>query len=283
MAFKGTFPANKAVPSPYGLFSVAKVVKHSGADDHWAGGFSQETEMCAFDASIVDICGAETPIQIFDSGEAERFFDVPPFGIIAKDECLTQGWSVEDRRARVTRQLEVITPKAVEVELWNGLYRQALDGTEDGSYLSSTAADVVHATAQKYRVGLAILEQALADCSTGVQGTIHMTPLVASMMGEDLQVDGGQLVTSAGNLVAVGTGYDGRGPGENVAPADEFVHWIYATGPVSVHIGVKELVTISAQQATNPVTNVMTYVAERPASVNWDGCCHLAAKIDIRL
>jgi hypothetical protein len=61
------------------------------------------------------------------------------------------------------------------------------------------------------------------------------------------------------------------------------VHYMYATGPVFVHLGSEELVTVSEDQAVNPQTNEMVMVAERPASVHWDGCCHFAQQVDVRL
>lgn len=289
MPFKGVFPAAQNTPAPYGLFSVADVTRHTTTDSHWGSHFSQETESCVFDASIVDVCGRETPIQIFDSTNAIRWIDVHPFGIIAKDACLTPGWSVLDRQARVKRQLELVTEKAAETELWNGLYlqkwnaRNAVAPTTQGMFLASTSATALNANvAVKPKVGLALLEQALAGCSTGYQGTIHMTPLVSSMIGMEMQRDGDKLVTPNGNSIVVGTGYDGRGPGQT-APANNFTHWIYATGPMFVHLGAGELITVSEGEATNVATNTMTYVAERPASVHWDGCCHLAVQVDIRL
>lgn len=288
MPNKGVFPAAKLSPAPFGLFSVADVQRHGTRDEHWIEHFSQESESCAFDASLVDVCGAETPIQIFDSSDARRWIDVHPFGIIAKDECLSIGWSVQDREARVKRQLELITEKAVETELWNGLYLQAWNTSEGvttntGMYLSSTSSTTLNGgTAVKPKIGLALLEQALAECSTGFQGTIHMSPLLAATLGVELKLEDDHLITSTGNKVVIGAGYDGRGPGAS-APTNDFTHWIYATGPMFVHLGTNELITVSVDQAINPSTNEMTYVAERPASVHWDGCCHFAVQVDIRL
>lgn len=284
MPFKGVFPADKVTPAPNGLFSVASVTRHGGRDDHWAMGFAQESEACAFNASLIDICGAEAPINFFDTSDRERFVNTLPFGIVARDECLTPGWNVQNRKARVLRQLDLVTPKAVEMELWNGSYRQAADaGATTGMYLSSTAAEVIETGAQKPRVAMALLEQAIATCGPGFQATLHMTPLVTSMIGAELRASDDRLETVNGNLVAVGAGYDGRGPGEATAPTNNFVHWIYATGPVSIHLGTDELVTVDEVQATNAATNEMTYVAERPASVHWDGCCHFAVQVDVRL
>jgi hypothetical protein len=287
MPFRGIIPAAKVSAHPFGLFSAAKVVNHTGSDDHWIGGASVETEACAFDAKVIDICGEMEPISVFDAGDAQRYFNVTPFGIVATDTCGTPGWSVQDRKARVVRQLELVTQKAVELELWNGAYTQEIDGATTGMYLSASDTEKVSGdVAVKPIVGLALLEQALATCGVGMTGVIHASPLVASVLGnQHLDIADGHLVTTNGNPVAAGAGYDGRGPGETDAPtgAEQFEHWMYATGPVFVHLGSKELITVTEGQATNAVTNEMTYVAERPALAYWDGCCHFAVKVDVRL
>jgi hypothetical protein len=272
---------------PYGLFSAATVTNHSGGSDHWINGVAVETEACAFEAKVIDICGANPDIPVFEQGDAPRYFDGYPFGIVASDSCVSIGWSVQDRKAKVVRQLELITQKAVELELWNGAYAQTVvpdpNFGDPAMYLSSTAATQITATPVEPLVGIALLEQALATCGVGMQGTIHATPLIASMLAnKGIEQDDGQLKTGNGNLVVAGAGYDGRAPGAT-APPSEFVHWIYATGPVFVHLGSKELITVTEGQATNTATNEMTYVAERPAMVYWDGCCHFAVPVDVRL
>lgn len=285
MPFKGVLPAEKLTPAPYGLLTAADVTEHGSRDEHWIGGFSAESEACAFNATLVDICGDINPVTVRDTLDGKRWIDVEPYGIVAMDHCLTPGLSVIDRRARILRQLDLITPKAVETELWQGLFNRADNSAETGMYLSSTAATTITATAQKPKVGLALLEQNLASCSSGFQGVIHMTPLVASMLDfNSMEHDGDQLVTTNGNLVAVGTGYDGRGPGDDTSPAaSATVHWIYATGPVFVHLGTDELVTINDAQSVDPRTNVATWVAEKPAISYWDGCCHFGVKVDVAL
>ncbi len=290
MAFNGVIPAAKLVEAPFGLFSAAEVSERGPRDEHWGQGFAAMSEACTFDASIVDVCGGIPPIEVF-TGSDQRWKQVRPFGIVAKDECLALGFNAEDRRARVIRQLDVITNKAVERELWVGDYRAAwdadLESAEAGSstplgYLSQADTEVVEATAQKPQIALALLEQAYADCGPGLRATIHVSPLVAEMLGDHLTAEDGKLYTHQGNIVAVGSGYDGSGPGQ-AAPTNKFTHWMYVTGQVFVVLGSKELVTVNEVQATNAVTNEMTYVAERPAAVYVDGCCQFAAQADVRL
>jgi len=284
MAFTGVLPAEKLTPAPYGLFTAADVTEHGSRDEHWIGGFSAESEACAFNATLIDICGDVDPVTVRDTLDDQRWIDVEPFGIVAMDHCLTPGLSVIDRRARILRQLDLITPKAVETELWQGLFRREADGAETGMYLASTAATTITATAQKVRVGLGLLEQNLANCSSGFQGVIHITPLVAALLGTELDQDGDTLLTKSGNKVSVGTGYDGRGPGDDASPAAAAVqHWMYATGPVFVHLGTDELVTVNDAQSVDVETNIATWVAEKPAIAYWDGCCHFAVKVDVTL
>jgi hypothetical protein len=291
MAFKGVIPAPAVTEAPFGLFSAATVAERGPRDEHWGMGFEAMTEACNFDATIVDVCGAIDPVDVYVSS-GDRFVSVRPFGVQALDECSTVGFSVEDRRARVVRQLEVVTPKSVEAEFWTGGYRRAWETEQlaldpawvddDTAFLASANTTTLEATAQKPAVALALLEQGLADCGPGYQGVIHLSPLIASILGDSLNVDGKQLVTNSGHVVAVGAGYDGRGPGQT-APANPFTHWMYATGPMFVVLGSKELITVDETQATDVTTNMMTYVAQRPAAVYSDGCCHLAASADIRL
>jgi hypothetical protein len=292
MAFKGVIPAPPVVEAPFGLFSAAEVVERGPRDEHWGQGFEAMTEACNFDASIHDVCGAIPPVDVYVNN-GDRFVSVRPFGILARDECSAVGFSVEDRRARVTRQLELVTQKSVEAEFWRGVYRSEweteqanLDPSwvdDDTAYLSSANTTALEATAQSPKVALALLEQGLADCGPGYEGVIHMSPLVASTFAGLLEPgDDGKLRTMSGHRVAIGAGYDGSGP-NRVAPANKFTHWMYATGPMFVVLGSKELITVNEQQATNAGTNMMTYVAARPAAVYSDGCCQLAVQADIRI
>jgi hypothetical protein len=138
----------------------------------------------------------------------------------------------------------------------------------------------------KPQVGIALLEQALASCGPGMQGVIHIPAnLGATLIGPNDEPisDSDPLHTINGNLIAVGNGYDGRGPGETDPPDDWFRPWVYATGPVFVDLGPGELVTPEWGSAVDPRTNEMSFIAVRPASVYWDGCCHFAVQVDIRL
>jgi hypothetical protein len=289
MPFRGVVPANKFAPSPYGLFSVADVTKHGTGDEHWAGGFDVDSEICNVEGAVIDVCGGD-PLVFLDPSDQE-YPKVMPFGIRARTSCLSTAHRAIDWKSRVMRQLEMITESAVEAELWAGTYAQ--DAANTNMYLSSSdavdvtsgSADGTGGTAVKPSVGIALLEQALATCGPGMQGVLHMPASVgATLIGpnDEPLSDADPLHTINGNLIAVGNGYDGRGPGETEAPADWFTPWIYATGPVFVDLGPGELVTPEWGSAVDPKTNEMNFIAVRPASVYWDGCCHFAVQVDIR-
>src|SRR3954463_11102675 len=105
MAFKGIIPAGSYKPAPFGLFSVAEVVERGPRDEHWGQGFEAESELCNYDATLVDVCAAIPDVPLFESS-VQRWQSIRPFGIVVADRCTTIGWNVDDRKARVIRQLE---------------------------------------------------------------------------------------------------------------------------------------------------------------------------------
>lgn len=287
MAFKGVLPAPRVTAAPYGLFSAAEVVERGPRDEHWGRGFEALSEICSFSAAIHDICGAVEPVSVFDGSEATRWRSVLPFGIVVTDDgCSTIGLAKDDRRARVVRQLDLVTEKAVETELYQGLYRREYDNfvseTSD-AYLSSSTATVVADSTGGFSPlqGLAILEQAYAASSPGVPGVLHLTPLLAVALKRQLIRADGKLYTITGSRVAIGSGYDGRGPGDTSSPSSLVQHWMYMSGPTYVVLGAKELITINEAMSVNPADNSTVFAAERPAAVYVDGCGQYAIKVDI--
>jgi hypothetical protein len=125
------------------------------------------------------------------------------------------------------------------------------------------------------------VEQNFANNNPGVQATIHLTPLMAIALRNWIKEDGGKLYTKAGSLVTINRAVSGTsGPQAGTAPTEI---WIYATGPVHVDLGSDELITVSASEIVNSVTNKVTYAAERPAAVYFDGCSWFGALADATL
>lgn len=271
-------------PARFGLLSAADVVNHSGTDEHWISGFHHETEACYFNATLRDVCALESESDVYVSPTGPRSFPAYPFSINAIDKCSTFGFNSTDRRERVLRQLELITAKAVEKELWTGAFGTELTRPDHRFLADSSATTLNGGTAVKPALGLALLEAALANLGPGYEGVIHMTRDTASMLAghyRQTPEDAGVLETMLGTKVAAGVGYDGTGPG-NVAITGTN-RWMYVTGPVTVHLGPKQVVNEKVAWAVDAHINDLVYQAERPAVVVWDGCVHAAVRVDLSL
>lgn len=284
MPFNGIVPAVQPEIASFGLLSVADVTDHSTSDGHWINGFDFETEACNFNASLMQICApGEADLELFNNASDPRFYPYKPFAIKAQDECLTPGWKVADRKAALLRNLDLVTQKALEMELWGGAYT-AVANADEGRWLASEAAtNLLTSGAVSPGLGLALLEKALGDCGVGGKGIIHVPRDVATILDTHAAPDGKVLKTKNNeNLVVSGVGYSGSAPGEEFR-TDPLKPWIYATGPIVVHLGENELITPQLEDAINVRTNVINWVAVKPAAVYWDGCCHFGVQIDLEL
>lgn len=289
MAFpnNGVVEAPKVVPSAFGLLAVVKP-ENSADEDRWIRGFSQEweTEVSNFvlwddTDNTVDIVGTRaTPV---------RHGRIKPFFIEATEDLSTLGYLGLDRVARITRQIEAGSQKAIEKELWDGEIRKG--ETHDNVALSSDTATILGGgTAYSPKRAIAILEQAIAEASQfGEQGCIHMTRDVAALLSSNSNMlfhdEGrGHLQTMGGTPVIVGNGYSGTGPdGASGATASISNKWIYATGTVKVYLGDVDVVNDNLAQGYDVSGNAndMRLKALRPAAVYFDTSIHLAVRVDL--
>lgn len=286
MAFNGVITADRLVEPSYGLFSVAEVTDRGPRDESWIGGFFVETLTCGRNTVIQPLCIAQddSPQEVFDSSNSSPFFHVMPFGIIEKFACENSiGYNAIDRRATVVEQLKTISEFAIEQELWTGGAAQedANPIPADRWLISATDVTPTAGTGVKAKLALALVEQAFSDANPGVQATIHISPLISSILIGHFDEDNHTLYTQNGSKVTINRGGGGvTGPASGGSATH---HWIYATGPVHVDIGGDELITVSASEIVNPTTNAVTYVAERPAAVYFDGCAWFGALADATL
>lgn len=284
MVTNGVYPAPEAVAPKNGLFSVAEVVEHGSRDEHWIGGYTVESDICGTTIRTLPLCVATdtTAVDVFDNSDGDRFFHVMGFGVIATIECINSiGFNAVDGRAKVVQKVVDATEYAVEKELWYGdiAQRDADTQTEPSRWLMNATS--VSSTGVKAKVALGLVEDAFARANPGVRATIHITPLIAAILGNDLDEDNNKWYTSNGSLVAINRGGDGAdGP---AAGGSDTKHWIYATGPVHVDLGSEELITVSPADAVNSKTNAVIYAAERPAAVYFDGCEWFGALADATL
>ena len=295
----GVFPPAALERAPGGLLDVATVLEHPDSFGQWTNGqFSWDTFACPVDLVLSDFCtnqGDGTIASVSQDGVPASW----PFGIITRSVCLTLGLKPDERKAIALKQNDIGTQKAVEYELWTGAISRATAAAGgarlQNRFLSdSLSVDVTPGTgAQSTYLGVAALEQALADCGLGAMGVIHMTRSVAALaFAHNLIAESdGILKTGLGTPVVAGVGYVASYPRQTAAssptpmpgphpvqamPTDQ---WMYATGPVSVHLGPSEV--MDDQPIIRISTNEIAVLAGRPAAVYWDSCCTFAAHVDL--
>jgi hypothetical protein len=288
MAFNGTFEAPKIVPSAFGLLAVVKP-ENNIDEDKWVRGFAQEWEttpeaVTNYDATDTTSASIATATPIY-------YDEIDPFFIEVDETLSTFSFSSIDRIARITRQLEGITQKAIEAELWDGAIR--IGRSHNNKALTDPAATILNSgTALSAKRALALLEHTIATTSpAGEQGVIHMTRDVAALLASNSQMlfhEKGMehLQTLTGTPVIVGSGYSGAGPtdaaGSTETPSDTN-KWMYATGKVRVFLGNPDVVNDSVAQgyAVSGNQNDVRLKAIRPAAVYFDTSIHLSVRVDL--
>ena len=292
MAFTGVMPAVDLIAPRYGLQAGSTVINHSENEQTWGAGFEQENGLCGIRGETWVWCGSVanytenppapvdtdaqrgvTELTTGDQEDADRWEQVYPFLVQAEDTCLN---TLHARRPETKQHLldvlEFLSIKGAERELWLG-------GSNQDSKALSRDAEMV-GTGLDAKKALGRVEDAMAACLPGVQGTIHIAPAVAALLDNSLQEDGGKLYTFAGSQVVVGAGYAGQ-PSEFDGDFDPSKSAIFGTGPVVVHLGPTSMVTDELAQMADIRHNEFHLRAERLVAVTFDGCCHVGATVSL--
>jgi len=289
MAFRGIYEAPKLVPTPNGILSVAHVMTHTSAkyDERWVRGFAYEFDSYATIRLLTVDDAVVTDATLFDATSSPNYLDYVPFFIESEIAQSLFGILGEDRFKIAIRQLEAATQKAVERELWEG--KTALADSNSNAYLSkASAATIPFSGAVTASEALKHLEQALSNSPAGLNGVIHMTRDVASILGSKLiylpgtEGNSGKTMTRLGTDVVVGSGYTGNGPiGATGAATSQTNRWMYATGSVDVHLSKVDVVNDSISQGVGYSQNDSKIKAVRAAAVYFDPSCHYAMRVAI--
>jgi hypothetical protein len=289
MAFpkNGVVTAPKIVPTGSGLLAVAKP-ENSVDEDMWIRGFAQEWETTVNYLTNWDDTDTTSDV-IVDDATVDYYEDIKPFFIEVEENISTLGFKGLDRIARITRQIEGMSQKAMEVELWDGVIRKA--ESHENLALSDANATILNSgTALNARRALALLEfEAGAVSHAGENGVIHMTRDVFSLLSSQGDVfmfneDEERVETTNGTPVIIGSGYSGEGPDEATgATATATNKWMYATGTVKTYLGDVDVVNDNLAQAydVSGNQNDMKLKAIRPAAVYFDTSIHLAVRVDL--
>jgi hypothetical protein len=287
MAFTGVFTAPKINPSDFGLLAVVK--PENGPDeDKWIRGFSQEWETTIQYLSNWD--DTDTTQGVIVNNATVNYYDeIKPFFIEVDETRSTLGFLGIDRIARITRQIEGMTQKAMEVELWDGEIRKG-ESHDNKALTASTATILNSGTALGVAKALAALEFEIGAVSHGgEQGIIHMTRDAFSLLSAEGQVfmhskGKDHLQTMGGTPVIVGSGYSGTGPDDATgATASISNKWMYATSAVKTFVGEIDVVNDNLSQAydVNGNQNDMRLKAIRPVAVYFDPSIHLAVRVNL--
>lgn len=289
MAFTktGVVTSPAIVPSAFGLFAVVKP-ENGPSEDQWIRGFAQEWETTVQELKNWDDTDS-TSGSVVTGGTINYYDDIKPFFIELQETRSGLSFNAIDRIARLTRQLEGMTQKAVETELWDGAVRKG--ESHDNKALSDANAGLVNGTTALSAVqALAQLEADMASASNaGENGVIHMTRDVAALLSTTGQVflhsEGkDHLQTLSGTPVVIGSGYSGNGPtGQTGASASATNKWMYGTGTVKLYLGNVDVVNDNLSQAYDVSGNAndMKIKAIRPAAVYFDTSIHLAVRVDL--
>lgn len=289
MAFptNGVVTAPEITPSSFGLFSVVKP-ESSTNEDRWIRGFSQEWDTSLYSAKLWDDTDTTSQTLVTDSTPT-YYTEIKPFFIEVEEVRSTLGFLGLDRIARLTRQVEGVTQRAIEHELWSGAIRKG--ESHSNLALSDAGATVLNGGgALAPRRALALLEQKISEYSPcGEQGVIHMTRDTAAVLASNSQMlfhdkDTQHLQTFGGTPVIIGNGYTGAGPaGDTNETPTASSKWMYASGTVKVYVGKVDVVNDNLSQAYNVSGNQndMRLKAIRPAAVYFDTTIHLAIRVDL--
>lgn len=289
MAFSktGVVSAPAIMPSAFGLFAVAKP-ENAPSEDQWIRGFAQEWETTVQELKNWDDTDS-TNGTVVTGGTINYYDDIKPFFIELQETRSGLSFNAIDRIARLTRQLEGMTQKAIETELWDGAVRKG--ESHDNKALSDANANLVNGTTALSAIqALAQLEADMAAASpAGENGVIHMTRDIAALLSTTGQVflhgEGrDHLQTLSGTPVVIGSGYSGNGPtGQTGASASATNKWMYGTGTVKLYLGDVDVVNDNLSQAydVNGNQNDMRIKAIRPAAVYFDTSIHLAVRVDL--
>lgn len=288
MAYTGVFEAPKIIPSMFGLLTVVKP-DTSVDEDKWVRGFSQEWETTP--QFITNYDDTDSTSEQISAPTVNYFDEIKPFFIEVDETRSTLGFSGIDRIARITRQLEGVTQKALEKELWAGAIR--IGESHDNKALVDPSATILNSgTALSARRAIALLEHTIGtDSPAGEQGVIHMTRDVAALLANDgslfYSMNGDERMrTVGGTPVIVGSGYTGAGPtdaaGDTETPTATN-KWMYATGTVKVYLGKPDVVNDNLAQGYDVSNNAnsVRLKAIRPAAVYFDPSIHLAVRVDL--
>jgi hypothetical protein len=274
----------------FGLLSVVQA-RYDQPDPHWRNGVTWQN-LCGIGFTTFDDYCVVSGAPLKQPTHTTPVYGATPFTPFAEVDCSPVGYDPQFEEARAADALGRSESWQVEYAFWTGSVAASGNNTyphlaadtavlDEGVLPSITlqcaATTITGSVILDVVEGLGRLEAALASCYNG-QGVIH----VPMILGEQLfragvaKVDGAQIKTQAGNLVALGAGYPGTGPdGTSISNAV----WVYATGPVFAYRSAIE--RFRFRDSFNRSENTAQMIAERTYVLGFDCCCLFALPISV--
>jgi hypothetical protein len=281
MAFRGVFPAPQIEPTEFGLFAVAKPNEHLTAamDEEWVRGFYQMYNTLPNYVRGWDETSSTSYVSSSNPG-SPLYRELKPIFLEVEDYRSTFDLPAEDKFTRAKLQLEGVSQKALEYELWNG--EVALAEGLPNMFLSDSNVTVVHSAAAhgdaySPKRALSLLEHYVGEQSpAGEHGVLHLTrdAFIIMMTNNGVFMDNKDrqhMQTAAGTHVIVGSGYSGDGPhiAINTIAVTSNVATIVTTGDHYMKVGETFKITTNAGGTTfdsswtvKAVTNTTTFTAD---------------------
>ena len=280
-----TSPIQKtALPelAEYGILSPAVDFIYDRTDK-WLNGYTYETPDARIAVAVGDMVDSDTKNVVVENPQQDLYREVKPVNVRVEMVSSTFATDYDELEDTVKSLLKPIVQKAIEREFWNGVIASTItdrdyDGNEyvvnrwldDGSAVVASLPGAVGAV--KPKVGLALIEQALAESTIGSKGVVHLPRAIASIIGFDN--DEKTLYTNLLTPVVAGTGYQ-MDSGASTA-------WIFGTGPVTVRQG-KPVVMSDERGALDRATNTYRIVLDVPVAVTWSTSELQAVQVDLSL
>jgi hypothetical protein len=223
----GVFNAPPIEPTEFGLLAVANPNDHldRASDEKWVRGFSQMYHTIPNYVRAWDETSSSSYTVNSYPGSA-LYQEIKPIFIEVEDYRSTLGLMGEDRFARILQQLDAVTQKALEYELWNG--EIAMAENLPNVYLTSPGVTVIHdsaahGNAYSIKRALSLLEHYTGEMSpAGEHGVLHLTRDAFTLLASNNQafmhaVGKDHIQTFSGTPVIVGSGYSGDGPHADIS------------------------------------------------------------------
>lgn len=254
--------APPVVPYRYGLFSVVQPrnaeLTLDGADEHWRLGVTWQTQNChvmySTQGACIDPDGIiyTNPLNVDDYCQVMQF---DPFTVFTYNNDAVPGRTLEEHRQDTIDRFLAGEQAIVE--------EQVISNIANWSGLSN-----VDLSAYPLEIALGYLEQECARRS-GNGGVIYMTRQAATLLWNNLRIEGGKLVTTVGTPVVA---YGAKQPGSLSFPGSSTM---YATGTPVMYRGDID----TREWAIDKSINRGSWIAQRDYVYGWD-CFAISAIVN---